>query len=753
MYVLWSFLVSKLSISLLENQYLSDIDLHIQPHCRTLLDSGTGTGKTHFTMEKLSEQFNQVVMLVPTQAKVMELENSYRQYEGYRFFYAEQRPTTENILSQGVIVLTYDKFADIRKLISKDCLLVIDESHKLISSGSFRDAALNPIISDLIANKFPSQLLLTATYTPLILSIVGIDFDHHLKVEKENLPAKRFEILQYVEGNQYTFIEWIEQRLLTLRQSYTEQDAVKKAIIIRVNDCVFAQQCKTYFETMFEATCLFVSSENKFQTAVQEIFEQQMIPNNIEIVFTTSILDEAINLLNSQQEVDSVHIIGKRIHPEDIIQFMGRFRNANVPYFMHCHTNIGYSEQVNIEATHNDLIKKLTEYNSKVNQCAELMVQLISDNIFILHDKNSSSIYDRAQKLNTTFEDTMGCKLLWIDDRQPKVNYASIWATQHRMDTSHCYGEVEYLQARLAELYPNIQFFTKAIPCQSTPERIKGFFEKTNISRAEAFKRGVDEVLTVFCEYSNEALSHAAASTKSKPQKSLKLIAKYFRSQTTSKMNYLKFMNCNVIKSIHPNDFILILSQIVNLAEHIDNLAEIRHILLINQVDQVIKLGKAYKDHLFVNCLLEYFNEGLSQPNFDSKIDQDRAVKLLIDAFTAAQNQHQIPMGKLIKEGLIKGAKLFGSQLEVKPSIAMNFLVKYFDITDVNSHKLKKRYLHFNNINKFGYNYTATSGLKSAHRNVVIDDIEILGGRYDNRTGYRLVNAITVSDLAEFLDT
>lgn len=282
--------MSKLSISLLENQYLSDIDLHIQPHCRTLLDSGTGTGKTHFTMEKLSEQFNQVVMLVPTQAKVMELENSYRQYEGYRFFYAEQRPTTENILSQGVIVLTYDKFADIRKLISKDCLLVIDESHKLISSGSFRDAALNPIISDLIANKFPSQLLLTATYTPLILSIVGIDFDHHLKVEKENLPAKRFEILQYVEGNQYTFIEWIEQRLLTLRQSYTEQDAVKKAIIIRVNDCVFAQQCKTYFETMFEATCLFVSSENKFQTAVQEIFEQQMIPNNIEIVFIAAIL-------------------------------------------------------------------------------------------------------------------------------------------------------------------------------------------------------------------------------------------------------------------------------------------------------------------------------------------------------------------------------------------------------------------------------------------------------------------------------
>ena len=63
--------MSKLSISLLENQYLSDIDLHIQPHCRTLLDSGTGTGKTHFTMEKLSEQFNQVVMLVPTQAKVM----------------------------------------------------------------------------------------------------------------------------------------------------------------------------------------------------------------------------------------------------------------------------------------------------------------------------------------------------------------------------------------------------------------------------------------------------------------------------------------------------------------------------------------------------------------------------------------------------------------------------------------------------------------------------------------------------------
>lgn len=743
--------MSKICISLPESQYLSDIEINIQPQHRTLLESSTGTGKTHFTMEKLNEQFSQVVMLVPTQAKVMELENSYHQREGYQFFYAEQRPTADNVLTQGVIVLTYDKFLDIRKFISQDCLLVIDECHKLISSGSFRDAALNPIITDLQAKKFPSQLLLTATYTPLILSIVGISFDYHLKIDKVCLAEKRFEILQYLKGDQYSFIESIEQRLLALRQSYQEQDTSVKTIVIRINDCVFAQQCEAYFTTMFQASCLFVSSENKFKTEIQEIFEEQMIPTNVEIVFTTSILDEAINLLNPQQEVDSVHIIGKRIHPEDIIQFMGRFRHANVPYFMHCHTNIGYSEHVDIDALHNDLLTKLTEYNSKVNQCAELMAELISDNIFILHDKSSVSIYDRVQKLNTTFEDTMGCKLLWVDERQVKVNYASIWATQHRMDTSYCYNEVNYLHNRLAELYPNIQVFYQSISCEIAPDRIKRFFHNTNLSREEAFRQGVDEVLTVFCKYGDEALQHINTSKKPQTKKSLKLIAQYFRSQTRNKMNYLGFLDCNVIRSIDPNEFISLMIKVVNLAEHIDNLAEIRHILLLDQVDQVIKLGKAYKDNLFVTCLSEHFNQCLSQPNFDFKIDQEQAVKLIVNAFTTAQNRHQIPMGKLIKGGLIRGAKLFGSTLQVKPSIAMNFLVKHFDMTDVNSHKPKKRYLHFKNINKFGYNYIATANFESADRNIVSDSVVILGNRYNNRTGDMLVNAVVISDLADFL--
>lgn len=216
-------------------------------------------------------------------------------------------------------------------------------------------------------------------------------------------------------------------------------------------------------------------------------------------------------------------------------------------------------------------------------------------------------------------------------------------------------------------------------------------------------------------------------------------------------MNYLGFLDCNVIRSIDPNDFISLMIKVVNLAEHIDNLAEIRHILLLDQVDQVIKLGKAYKDNLFVTCLSEHFNQCLSQPNFDSKIDQEQAVKLIVNAFTTAQNRHQIPMGKLIKGGLIRGAKLFGSTLQVKPSIAMNFLVKHFDMTDVNSHKPKKRYLHFKNINKFGYNYIATAGFESANRNVVTDSVVILGNHYNNRTGDMLVNAVTVSDLADFL--
>ena len=146
--------MSKTTLYLSIGQYLASIGIKVEPNQSTFLVAPTGAGKTNLTMEKLTVQFKLVIILVPTQAKVMELLHAYSGKTNivseYLFFYANENPDGTIRKFKGVIVATYDKFDKIIKLMSdsqkKEALLVIDETHKLYSAGSFRDEALTPII-------------------------------------------------------------------------------------------------------------------------------------------------------------------------------------------------------------------------------------------------------------------------------------------------------------------------------------------------------------------------------------------------------------------------------------------------------------------------------------------------------------------------------------------------------------------------------------------------------------------------------
>jgi superfamily II DNA or RNA helicase len=180
--------MSKKVFKLKKDQYLSDLELKIIQNQSTFLVAPTGAGKTTYTMEELKAQYKLVIILVPTQAKVMELQNEYSGKGSlkseYLFFCANENPD-ENIRKfNGVIVATYDKFEKIINLLSesqkKSALLVIDESHKIYAAGAFRDEALNPIIWHLQKRSIPSILLLTATKTDALFSQLNIGVDQSM---------------------------------------------------------------------------------------------------------------------------------------------------------------------------------------------------------------------------------------------------------------------------------------------------------------------------------------------------------------------------------------------------------------------------------------------------------------------------------------------------------------------------------------------------------------------------------------------
>jgi alanine racemase len=67
-------------------------------------------------------------------------------------------------------------------------------------------------------------------------------------------------------------------------------------------------------------------------------------------------MDEAVNLNNPEIEIDSVYILGKQAHVEELVQFIGRLRLANVPCHILLHTGMSRSN-VKPEQTHQKHLK------------------------------------------------------------------------------------------------------------------------------------------------------------------------------------------------------------------------------------------------------------------------------------------------------------------------------------------------------------------------------------------------------------
>lgn len=124
------------TFTLKQGQYLSDLSLSIQKNKFTLIQAGTGVGKTTAIMEDCPKLHPIIIMLVPSVLKVKELEASYADVSNsiqYRFYYDKKSPTEDelNELNELVVVATYDKIEAIVSKLSipqrKNALLVIDE--------------------------------------------------------------------------------------------------------------------------------------------------------------------------------------------------------------------------------------------------------------------------------------------------------------------------------------------------------------------------------------------------------------------------------------------------------------------------------------------------------------------------------------------------------------------------------------------------------------------------------------------------
>jgi hypothetical protein len=300
------------TFTLEQDQFISDLPIKIE-HYLTHLGAPTGRGKTTFIIEELAKK-SKIIIACPVKVQVAQLDHDFKDDPRVQCLTAND---TSNSLYGDVIVCVYDKLQSLLAsgINFSEYTLVIDEAHKIYQAASYRESALTPILNAIDDHTFKQVITISATFQP---DIFPLEFNERIEVLHRNNSQPKAEVHFYKNRTS------LEERLLTIYPT----DG--KVVIIRLNDKKAIKQMKVGFE-MQDMRVLEIHSDNQKSSEVIQFLETSHIAD-YDIVLCTSLLDEAINIKNTN--IEMVHIFGK-LHCDEIKQFIGRCRKSSPEFCLH----------------------------------------------------------------------------------------------------------------------------------------------------------------------------------------------------------------------------------------------------------------------------------------------------------------------------------------------------------------------------------------------------------------------------------
>lgn len=177
----------KLTFYITKDQYLSDIKDQIFGNLSkiTLLEAGAGYGKT----EMIKSFKGKVLLVLPFTSIIKSKIELDEKMTDWLYFYANKRPTLDDLVSDKSITMTIDKFSHLNLMEIDQAnfeYIVIDESHLLFTS-SYRNV-MSPTIQRL-ANCKAKVIMMTGTPTGETLFFPNIK---HICIKKEETRIKSF---------------------------------------------------------------------------------------------------------------------------------------------------------------------------------------------------------------------------------------------------------------------------------------------------------------------------------------------------------------------------------------------------------------------------------------------------------------------------------------------------------------------------------------------------------------------------------
>lgn len=272
---------------------ISDIDLDLTSK-RIVLISPTNSGKSY----KFLKSGDKIDFLVPYVDLAKQIGAEYKKhvvYEGVQINEDDIQVGTYNAIEK--MANSYAR--------TKDRVLVIDEAHKLVldAAKSFRNKTVNKLLD--AAKKYKQVILLTGTYIenkhPFFKDAEFIEV-----VRKE--PVKKpFEFVEYKNK-----MESVEKRLI--------RNKLNIVFINSLSDCEILQE---FLNGNGYKTQVF-NSTTKEELEHSGILEQQKIKEDVEVLITTNLFCEGLNIYNTN--ISSLHVVSQE-NEFVIEQLVNRTRN------------------------------------------------------------------------------------------------------------------------------------------------------------------------------------------------------------------------------------------------------------------------------------------------------------------------------------------------------------------------------------------------------------------------------------------
>lgn len=427
---------------------------------RILISSGTGTGKTTFVRNNLTEHANsfgnKILLLVNRTPLQHQIQHNFQELDKSDLIDVRTYQGLENEILQGTHNFDAYKF------------IVCDEAHYFFSDAQFNNKT--NLILNLIKDELKDKVVILMSATATLLK-------GYLKVDEK---------LVYTIKSNYLYIEGI--------YTYKNQDVIEQMLKSLPKDekaIYFSKSVEKAFDVAQELSdASFVCSygNGKYSRHIDK-HELNNIQRNerfeCQVLCCTTALDNGINIIDEQVK----HIIVDVLDIDTVIQCIGRKRIEHP------------DEQVKLYLREVDMRYANTIYNSVTKDLEQAS--------YLLHQGEKAFRKKYHKQQYSKF-------LIDIDENAMRVNEAGAWKLQQikQMCSAIKNKEKTWLQMLFEQMgldNPNVEPLESIIDSRTLTTYLKEMQDKPMFKEAQqTFRRVIKDILNIPIEQNESKLGRKA---------------------------------------------------------------------------------------------------------------------------------------------------------------------------------------------------------------------------------------------------